>query len=90
MIGQVFGTSIITMFPFVWVPNHVYLTSWSNYILILFIPIGATALDVAGKVFSNMFYPSQNQIHIELENKEIRQKRKFKSVDNGGESEIQF
>ena len=78
------------MFPFVWVPNHVYLTSSSNYILILFIPIGATALDVAGKVFSNMFYPSQNQIHIELENKEIRQKRKFKSVDNGGESEIQF
>lgn len=78
------------MFPFVWVPNHVFLTSSSNYILILFIPIGAAALDVAGKVFSNMFYPSQNQIHIELENKEIRQKRKFKTAENGGESEIQF
>ena len=46
------------------------------------------ALDVAGKVFSNMFYPSQNQIHIELENKEIREQRKFQTVENERGSEI--
>ena len=72
----------------VWVPAHTYLTSASNYIIMLFIPIGAMALDVAGKVFSNMFYPSQNQIHIELENKEIREQRKFKTVENERGSEI--
>jgi len=42
----------------------------------IFIPIGAMAIDIAGKVFSNMFYPSQNQIHIELEVEETRQRKK--------------
>lgn len=36
------------------------------------------AIDIAGKVFSNMFYPSQNQIHIELEVEETRQRKKAK------------
>lgn len=56
----------------------------------LFIPIGAMAFDVAGKVFSNMFYPSQNQIHIELEAKEFRQKRKYKTIESERGSEIEF
>jgi hypothetical protein len=69
------------MFEMVSVLTHVFLKSSSNYALILFIPIGAMALDISGKVFSNMFYPSQNQIHIELESKEIRQRRKLKNQE---------
>lgn len=37
------------------------------------------AFDVAGKVFSNFFYPSQTQIHIELEAKELGKARKAKT-----------
>ena len=58
-------------------PARVFLTSSSNYATMLFIPVGAMAFDVAGKVFSNMFYPSQIQIHIELEAKEIRDRRRL-------------
>eukprot|EP00531_Pseudo-nitzschia_arenysensis_P016673 CAMPEP_0116157348 /NCGR_PEP_ID=MMETSP0329-20121206/23298_1 /TAXON_ID=697910 /ORGANISM="Pseudo-nitzschia arenysensis, Strain B593" /LENGTH=1587 /DNA_ID=CAMNT_0003654453 /DNA_START=285 /DNA_END=5048 /DNA_ORIENTATION=+ len=86
--GAALGSNASTFFSMVWVPSHVFLTSATNYILILFIPIGAMVFDVAGKVFSNMFYPSQNQIHIELESEEIRQQRKFKTVDNERGSEI--
>lgn len=89
-IGVIFGASAGNFYPIVGVPNHVYLTNSSSYILMLFIPIGATALDVAGKTFSNMFYPSQNQIHIELEVKESRQERKFRTVESVRSSELAF
>ena len=46
--------------------------SSSTYAVNFFIPLGAMALDISGKVFSNMFYPSQNQIHVELEAKAIK------------------
>ena len=58
--------------------QHIYLTSLTNYAIMIFNPIGAMAIDIAGKVFSNMFYPSQNQIHIELEVEETRQRKKAK------------
>ena len=53
------------------VPQHVFGVSSVNYILMFFIPVGGMAFDLAGKVFSNMFYPSQTQIHTELEAKEF-------------------
>ena len=53
--------------------------SASTYALNIFIPIGGMAVDISGKVFSNMFYPSQNQIHVELEAKEIQQLKKSKN-----------
>jgi len=77
--GQFAGASVGSWFFMASVPSHVFRMCSSNYVLMLFIPIGAMALDVAGKLFSNMFYPSQNQIHIELESKEIRQRRKLKN-----------
>lgn len=77
--GQVVGASWRSWFPMTSVPAHVFSNCSSNYALMLCIPFGAIAFDVFGKVFSNMFYPSQNQIHIELEAKEIRQQRKLKN-----------
>jgi len=67
-----------TFFNFISVPSHVFRTSSSTYAVNFFIPLGAMALDISGKVFSNMFYPSQNQIHVELEAKEIQQRKNQK------------
>lgn len=47
-----------------------------NWLAILFVPIVGISFDVCGKVFSNMFYPTQTQIHIEIEAKEMAEKRK--------------
>mmetsp|Transcript_9024 Transcript_9024/g.10441 ORF Transcript_9024/g.10441 Transcript_9024/m.10441 type:complete len:481 (-) Transcript_9024:80-1522(-) len=76
--SQMFGVSAGTAFPYISVPQHVFSTSSLNYVLIVFIPISGMAFDVAGKVFSNFFYPSQTQIHIELEAKELGKARKAK------------
>jgi hypothetical protein len=42
----------------------------------LFVPVVGIALDLAGKVFSNMFYPTQTQIHVELQSREIAERKK--------------
>ena len=41
-----------------------------SWILIIFIPFTLIAFDVVGKLFSNMFYPTQTQIHMEIEQKD--------------------
>jgi hypothetical protein len=41
-----------------------------NWLIILVIPISGMGFDLFGKVFSNMYYPTQTQIHIEIEAKE--------------------
>lgn len=62
------------------VPNHIFGTRSINYVSLFFVPIAAMAFDIAGKVFSNMFYPTQTQIHIELEAKEVADKRKSRET----------
>jgi hypothetical protein len=62
-----------TFFDFVGVTPHILGLRSVNWMLIIFVPIFAMIFDVAGKVFSNMFYPTQTQIHIELEAKERAQ-----------------
>ena len=49
--------------------NHVLGTRSLSWILILFVPIIGMIFDVSGKLFSNLFYPTQTQIHLELESK---------------------
>jgi hypothetical protein len=58
-------------FDFAGVWPHVFGTSSVHYISMLFAPIATMAFDVCWKVFSNMFYPTQTQIHTELEAKEF-------------------
>lgn len=50
--------------------NHVLGTRSLTWILILFVPIICMIFDVCGKVYSNMFFPTQTQIHLELESRE--------------------
>jgi len=51
--------------------------------LVVFVPIMAMVLDVTFKVFSNMYYPTQTQIHVELEAMEKR-KRKGRAGEGSG------
>jgi hypothetical protein len=34
--------------------------------LVILVPIAGMVLDVTGKVYSNMFFPTQSQIHVEI------------------------
>ena len=70
-------------FNIVGVPNRVFGARSVNWLSMLFIPIAAIGFDVAGKVFSNMFYPTQTQIHIEIESREMAAKNRMRSRGNG-------
>eukprot|EP00537_Pseudo-nitzschia_pungens_P017531 CAMPEP_0172409442 /NCGR_PEP_ID=MMETSP1061-20121228/76369_1 /TAXON_ID=37318 /ORGANISM="Pseudo-nitzschia pungens, Strain cf. pungens" /LENGTH=1620 /DNA_ID=CAMNT_0013145597 /DNA_START=1731 /DNA_END=6593 /DNA_ORIENTATION=+ len=88
-MGVFLGVSSGTWFIMFYVPDHAFLYSLYNYVLIIIIPIGAMSLDIAGKVFSNMFYPSQNQIHIELESRELQALRKGKKPSKAHSPDIE-
>merc|ERR1712238_300241 len=46
--------------------------AWMSFIII---PTIAMAIDVAGKLFGTMYYPSQTQIHIEMQSVEVSKKK---------------
>ena len=75
------------------VAMHVFQRRLMTWMLILLAPTAAIVLDVCGKVYSNFYYPSQTQIHIEIQAQELREKnlRKKESVikrDNFGEDAV--
>eukprot|EP00934_Nitzschia_sp_Nitz4_P003792 Nitzschia sp. Nitz4//scaffold193_size40683//22974//28351//NITZ4_007501-RA/size40683-augustus-gene-0.57-mRNA-1//-1//CDS//3329540285//3782//frame0 len=72
-------------FNLVGVVTHILTTRVINYLVIIFMPLGAIAFDVAGKVFGNMFYPTQTQIHIEIESREIAAKKQAERAEARGE-----
>jgi len=72
VMGRLFTSSLSS---FVDVTNHVLGTRSMSWMLITFVPIFGMAFDVSIKVFSNMFYPTQTQIHLEVESKERGQRR---------------
>jgi Phospholipid-translocating P-type ATPase C-terminal len=45
---------------------HVLHTRSISWMLIAFVPITGMIFDVTGKVFSNLFYPTQTQMHLEI------------------------
>jgi len=47
-----------------------------SWMLITFVPIMAVLVDVVFKVFSNMYYPTQTQIHMEILAKEKRERKR--------------
>lgn len=61
---------------FVDVTNHVLGTRSMSWMVIVFVPVFGMVFDVCLKVFSNLYYPTQTQIHMEIESKEyaLRQK----------------
>lgn len=54
---------------------HVLGTRSLSWMLIVFVPIFAMIGDVVLKVFSNLFYPTQTQIHLELESLQERARK---------------
>ena len=52
------------------VATHMFNKRAVTWLLILIVPIIACGVDVAFKLFSNMFFPSQTQIHIEIQAQE--------------------
>lgn len=60
------GPQTSTFFPFVYVTEHVLNTRSMTWMVSLLIPTIAIICDVTGKVYSNMFFPTQTQIHMEI------------------------
>ena len=58
------------------VTNHALGARSMSWMLIAFVPLMAAMLDVVLKVFSNMFYPTQTQIHMEILAKEKRDRKR--------------
>jgi len=47
------------------------------WMLLIIIPIIAMAADVAGKLFGTMYYPSQTQIHCEMQSADVRKEKRL-------------
>lgn len=75
IIGEKRGAG--QFFQFVGVTPHVLGQRSINWMLIFFAPITAVVFDVGGKVFSNMFFPTQTQIHMEMEARERTNARRM-------------
>lgn len=76
-VYQLIGRSGASGFSsFLMVVNHAFGTRSMSWMLMAFVPIFGMIFDVCFKVFSNMYYPTQTQIHVELEAKEKLMKRR--------------
>jgi magnesium-transporting ATPase (P-type) len=75
------GASVYSRF--VETTNHVFTTRSMSWMIVTFVPILGMVIDVTGKVYSNMFFPTQTQIHIELESKAKQDRRKQHFVETG-------
>jgi hypothetical protein len=51
---------------FVGTVTHVLNMRSISWMLIFFVPLAAMVFDVTGKVYSNLFFPTQTQIHVEI------------------------
>jgi len=58
------------MGPFTMVTSHAFHTRSLSWLVLILAPITLMVVDVVLKVFSNMFYPTQTQIHKEIQWKE--------------------
>ena len=52
---------------YVGVGIYMMTTRSMSWMLIAFVPVMGMVFDISGKVFSNMFFPTQTQIHLEIE-----------------------
>eukprot|EP00557_Chaetoceros_sp_GSL56_P002726 CAMPEP_0176499310 /NCGR_PEP_ID=MMETSP0200_2-20121128/12857_1 /TAXON_ID=947934 /ORGANISM="Chaetoceros sp., Strain GSL56" /LENGTH=1734 /DNA_ID=CAMNT_0017897717 /DNA_START=151 /DNA_END=5351 /DNA_ORIENTATION=- len=75
-IGTIGSSAALSFLPFVMVTSHMFHTSTTNWVVISITTIAATSIDVIGKVFSNMFYPTQTQIHKEIQKLQYMPERK--------------
>eukprot|EP00584_Thalassiosira_punctigera_P026201 CAMPEP_0172579250 /NCGR_PEP_ID=MMETSP1067-20121228/139149_1 /TAXON_ID=265564 ORGANISM="Thalassiosira punctigera, Strain Tpunct2005C2" /NCGR_SAMPLE_ID=MMETSP1067 /ASSEMBLY_ACC=CAM_ASM_000444 /LENGTH=1732 /DNA_ID=CAMNT_0013371961 /DNA_START=42 /DNA_END=5240 /DNA_ORIENTATION=- len=69
MIGWL-GPQTGSFFPFVGLTSHLMNMRSITWMVSILVPTIATILDVSGKVFGNMYFPTQGQIHAEIAKKE--------------------
>jgi len=60
------GPQVGTFFPMVYVTEHVFNMRSITWMVSILTPTIAVMFDVTPKVISNMFYPTQTQIHAEI------------------------
>ena len=69
--------------PFVMVTYHTFNTRAISLIVQLIVVVVCTGVDVVGKLFSNLFFPTQTQIHREIQvleyKKQLREEKKLQS-----------
>jgi len=65
---------------FTMVAYHVLATRSLDWMLFIFVPVSAIGFDICGKVFANMFFPTQSQIHNEIEAKMRSDRRKNRAL----------
>jgi flagellar biosynthesis protein FlhB len=81
---QLVGRSVIGELSwFTDVTNHVLFTRSLSWMLMFFVPIFSMIIDVVAKVFSNMFYPTQTQIHLEMESMAKMEGRQRRFAETG-------
>ena len=73
------GRAFVSFGDFVSVGFQVMARRSLVWVLILFVPIVAIAIDICFKVFSNMCFPTQTQIHLEIEYLERKKRRQERS-----------
>jgi magnesium-transporting ATPase (P-type) len=79
-IGERIGPSLFAEFTdIVYHSWHLRALSWMSMLLV---PTAAMAIDVTGKVFGNLFFPTQTQIHVEIFASEVHKKSKQRSDDD--------
>lgn len=86
-LGGMYGANALS--PFTSTTTHILGTRSLSWILILFVPMICMIFDVCGKVYSNMFFPTQTQIHLELEAKgKMLDKRRGLATNERGRSHV--
>uniref|UniRef100_A0A7S3KZS3 P-type sodium-transporting ATPase4 n=1 Tax=Amphora coffeiformis TaxID=265554 RepID=A0A7S3KZS3_9STRA len=68
---------------FVDTTSHVLTTRSMSWMIIVFVPIFGIVFDVTGKVYANLFFPTQTQIHLEMESQQKVERRKQYFLDTG-------
>lgn len=80
-LGKISGAGSIFA-PFVGVTSHTFHTRSMVWIVITLATVAATVADLILKVFSNMFYPTQTQIHKEISVLKTRRRLKRQNKRN--------
>ena len=85
-IGQAaLGPSVFS--EFTGVVTHAWQMRALSWMSILLVPVAGMAFDLTGKVFSNLFFPTQTQIHIEIFAAELKEASlRKKGEDKDGSS----
>ena len=78
LLNQYIGTSgkYSLWFQFVGVTEHALDTKLVSWVILLIVTLACISVDVLGKLFSNMYFPTQTQIHREIQVLDFKKKKR--------------